>query len=123
MNVLIDTRNPIEYLRLRRVAEARTGAQVYRAPLIGRRRLERHYDVIVSARSDAENLATAERWRNNWGLTFLILIMDSEDSRFEAMNCHVFDYLTRPLDEECFVRALRDAETYFAGGARRRTTH
>lgn len=123
MNVLVDSRRLFEYLHLRRVAEAWAGAQVYRAPLLGRRRLERHYDVIVSARSDAENLATAERWRNNWGLTFLILIMDSEDRRFEAMNCHVFDYLMRPLDEECFVRALRDAETYFANGARRRTTY
>ncbi len=118
MNVLIDARNPIEYLRLRRVAEAQESVYVFRAPLIGHERLQRHYDVIVSARNDAENMATAERWQDSWGNTFVILVMDGEDRRLDAMHFHVFDYLTRPVDEERLARSLRDAAEYFTGKSR-----
>lgn len=115
MNVLIDARNPFEYLRLRRIAESQSGVSVFRAPLFGRGRLQRHYDVIVSARSEEENMATAERWQRSWGKTFVILIMDSEDKHLDAMHFHIFDYFTRPLAEEDFARSLRDAAAYFAG--------
>lgn len=113
MNVLIDARNPIEYLRLRRVAETQEGIHAFRAPLIGRERLQRHYDVIVSARSDEQNMSLAERWRGAWGETFIILVMDSEEHRLDAMHFHVYDYLTRPLDEDRLARSLRDASAHF----------
>ncbi len=115
MNVLIDARNPIEYLRLRRVAEAQGGVNVFRAPFFTHTRLQRHYDVIVSARSEDDNMAAAERWQRSWGKTFVILIMDSEEKHLDAMHLHVFDYFTRPFTEEDFARSLRDAAAYFAG--------
>ncbi len=118
MNVLIDTRSPLEYLRLRRIAEAQDGVSVFRAPFLWRGRLQRHYDVIVSARSEDENMATAEQWQQSWGRTFVILIMDSEDRHLEAMHYHIFDYFTRPLAEDDFARSLRDAAAYFAGKPR-----
>lgn len=118
MNVLIDTRNPIEYLRLRRVAEAQEGIHAFRAPLFGHDKLQRHYDVIVSARGDEQNMALARRWKSAWGDTFIILVMDSERLRINAMQFHVYDYLTRPLDEERFARSLRDAAAHFAGKSR-----
>ena len=119
MNVLIDARNPIEYLHLRRIAASVDDVSVFRAPFIGRRRLQRRYDVIVSARSEDENMATAEQWQCSWGKTFVILVMDGEEKRFEAMQFHVYDYLTRPLDEQRFARSLRDAAAYFTPGKRR----
>ena len=119
MNVLIDARSLFEYLRLRRVAETLENTTVFRAPLFGRGKLQRHYDVIVAARSDERNLALAERWKNAWGETFLILIMDSEKNQLDAMHCHVFDYLTRPIDEERLAHSLRDAAAQCAKGARR----
>lgn len=113
MNVLIDARNPIEYLRLRRVAESQSDVNVFRAPFFGRGRLQRHYDVIVSARSEDENMATAEQWQRSWGKTFVILIMDSEERHLEAMHFHIFDYFTRPLSDDDLARSLRDAAAYF----------
>ncbi len=123
MNVLIDARSLFEYLHLRRVAEALEGVRVFRAPFIGHERLQRHYDVIVSARSDAENMTLAERWRGAWGDTFIILVMDSEQKRLDAMRFHVYDYLTRPVDEERLARSLRDAAAYFASDKRLRKAH
>lgn len=119
MNVLIDARSVPEYLRLRRVAETVEGAVVFRAPLFGRGKLQRHYDVIVAARGDERNMALAGRWQNRWGETFIILVMDSETHQLDAMRCHVFDYLTRPIDEERLARSLRDAAAHFAKGPRR----
>ncbi|MBO4914631.1 MAG: hypothetical protein J5449_05430 [Oscillospiraceae bacterium] len=115
MNVLIDARNPIEYLRLRRIAGELSGVNVYRTQFFLRGKLQRHYDVIVYARSDNENMAAAEQWQCSWGKTIVILIMDSEDKHLEAMHFHVFDYLTRPLSEADFAQSLRDATEYFAG--------
>ncbi len=114
MNVLIDARNPFEYLQLRRVAQAQEDVTVYRAPFFARGRLQRHYGVIVSARSENENMATARQWQRSWGKTFVILIMDSENRHLEAMHHHIFDYFTRPLAEDDFARSLRDAAAYFA---------
>ncbi|MBE7008766.1 MAG: hypothetical protein E7422_06480 [Ruminococcaceae bacterium] len=120
MNVLIDARSLPEYLHLRRIAEAVEGVTVFRAPLLGREKLQRHYDVIVSARSDERNMSLAERWQGTWGDTFIILVMDSGENRLDAMRCHVFDYLTRPIDEARLARSLHDAATHFAKTPRRK---
>lgn len=109
MDILIYTRDDLEYERLRRVMEAQAGyINAHRDRLDGGGHLKRDYDAVVLAGGDGENLELLGQWKRRHPATPAILVMDGEAYQADAMRLHAFDYLLRPVRDERVAKTTLD---------------